>query len=56
MYVEKKKLSHACKEMFDLGWVEDVTTKELMIFHGVILNMARHVKSSIKDFFFQTVA
>jgi hypothetical protein len=33
-----------------VGW-EDVTTEELMAFHGVILNMARHVKSSVKDFF-----
>jgi hypothetical protein len=34
-------------------WVrwEDVTTEELMAFHGVILNMARHVKSSVTDFF-----
>jgi hypothetical protein len=33
-----------------VGW-EDVTTEELMASHGVILNMARHVRSSVKDFF-----
>jgi hypothetical protein len=33
-----------------VGW-EDITTVDLMAFRGVILNMARHVKSSIKDFF-----
>jgi hypothetical protein len=32
-----------------VGW-EDVTSEELMAFHGIILNMARHVKCSIKDF------
>jgi hypothetical protein len=36
-----------------LIWVrwEDVTAEELTLFHGVILNMARHVKSYIKNFF-----
>jgi hypothetical protein len=37
----------------NLIWVkrEDIMTKQLMVFHGVTLNMARHVKCSIKDFF-----
>jgi hypothetical protein len=33
-----------------VGW-EDIMTKQMMLFHGVILNMARHVKCSINDFF-----
>jgi hypothetical protein len=33
-----------------VGW-EDITTGELGAFHGVMLNIARHVKCSIKDFF-----
>jgi hypothetical protein len=33
-----------------IGWAE-VTSEKLMAFHGVILNVARHVKCSIKDFF-----
>jgi hypothetical protein len=34
-------------------WVrwEDITTEQLTVYHGVILNMARHVKCPIKDFF-----
>jgi hypothetical protein len=29
---------------------EDVTTEDLKVFHGVILNMSRCVKCSVKDF------
>jgi hypothetical protein len=33
-------------------WVrwKDITSEQLMTFHGVMLNMARHVQCSIKDF------
>jgi hypothetical protein len=33
-----------------VGW-EDIITEELIVFHGVIFNMARHVKRFMKDFF-----
>jgi hypothetical protein len=33
-----------------VGW-KDVTTRELTTFHGVIFNMARHVKCFIKGLF-----
>jgi hypothetical protein len=51
-YVSEKinKAMALRKHSIWVGW-EDVTTEELMAFHGVILNVARHVKSSIKDFF-----
>jgi hypothetical protein len=29
--------------------LEDITTEELMVFHGVILNMAKRAKCSTKD-------
>jgi hypothetical protein len=48
-----KKINKAMplkKHSIWFGW-QDVTTKELMAFHGVILYMPRHVKSSVKDFF-----
>ncbi|XP_069697349.1 piggyBac transposable element-derived protein 4-like isoform X1 [Periplaneta americana] len=35
------------------NWWEDDTTEELMAFHGVILNMGRRMKSTIKDFFLE---
>jgi hypothetical protein len=38
------------KHSICVGW-EDITTKELIAFHGVIFNMARRVKCSIKDSF-----
>jgi hypothetical protein len=49
----RKKISEAMplkKHLVLVGW-EDVNTAELMAFHGVMLNMARLVKCSIKDFF-----
>jgi ribosomal protein S15P/S13E len=51
-YVSEKinKAMPLKKRSIWVGW-EDVTTEELMAFHGVILNMARHMKSSVKDFF-----
>jgi hypothetical protein len=51
-YVSEKinKAMPLKKHFIWVGW-EDVTTEELLAFHGVILNMARDVKSSVKDFF-----
>jgi hypothetical protein len=51
-YVSEKinKAMPLKKHSIWVGW-EDVTAEELMAFHGVILNMARHVISFVKDFF-----
>jgi hypothetical protein len=35
------------KYLIWVGW-EDITTNELIVFHGVIFNMAQCVKSFIK--------
>lgn len=51
-YVRQKiqKVTPLRKHSIWNGW-EDVTAEELMAFHGVILNMGRRMKSTIKDFF-----
>jgi hypothetical protein len=48
-----EKINEAMPLKEHLIWARwgDIMTEQLMVFHGVILNMARHVKCSIKDFF-----
>jgi hypothetical protein len=52
-YVSKKINDTMPLKKKTLDWIrwKDVTTKKLVAFLGVILNMAKHVKCSIKNFF-----
>jgi hypothetical protein len=48
---EKMNVAMPLKKVLIWFWWEDITTEDLMAFHGVILNMARCVKCSVRDFF-----